>query len=146
VKFTKYLPLFKVDEKARTISGIACSDTPDRDGEVADYTASKAAFKKWSGEALRATLASGAEASYGNVRLSHSLQIAGKLSAAPIFDDEAKEISIVTQPVDEKTFQLAARGLLTSFSIGGDYAFRECAKCIITQKCARSIRELDLPQ
>jgi DNA-directed RNA polymerase beta subunit len=42
--FKKFIKLVKVDEAKHTVLGIATSEVPDQDGEIADYAASKKAF------------------------------------------------------------------------------------------------------
>jgi hypothetical protein len=129
-QFTKYFPLVKVDEVAHTITGLATAEIPDKDGEICDYEYAKAhSFPDWSNEAAQSTKAAGQDISYGNIRLQHSLEMAGKVSAPPSFDDAEKAVYLTTEPISETIWTKAKQGYLRGFSIGGGYAWRKCNDC-----------------
>ena len=129
MKFLKQFSLCKVDERTHRISGMVTAARPDHEGEVCNYGFAKQAYTTWSNDAYAATSATGADPSYGNIRLQHGLTIAGKVVTFPEFRDVDQSIWIETEPVDDKTFDLAKRGFIKSFSQGGDYAYRKCIEC-----------------
>lgn len=124
----KYFQLTKVDERTHTIDGLVTAEIPDKDGEICDYAAAKAAYIKWSGEAKASTEAAGQAVSLGNIRMMHQAQIAGKATGLE-FRDDAKEIHISTEPATDAVWQLAIGGFIRGFSQGGDYAWRHCNTC-----------------
>jgi len=119
----KFLPLLKVDESAHLAWGVACSEAPDSDGEIADYAASKAEFMRWSEDFRERTAKAGQATSLGNVRLMHSMTIAGKITRIS-FDDTAKRISVGTEPANDEIWEMLRKGLLTGYSIGGSYQWK----------------------
>ena len=128
-QFYKQFPVTGVDEASHRIDGLGTAEVVDSDNEILDYATAKPAISYWSEGAAASTRAAGQELSFGNLRLMHGLTIAGKLVTPPDFRDDKKEVWINTEPVDEKTFYLAKKGFIKSFSLGGDYARRWCNDC-----------------
>lgn len=116
-KLNLFIPLCKVDEAARTVSGILSCETVDKSGEIMDYDSGKAEFEKWSKEAHKR---SGGK-SLGNVREMHDNKACGKLTELNC-DDATKSISGTAKIVDESAWQKVLEGVYTGFSIGGEYA------------------------
>ncbi len=114
-----FLPLLKVDLDRRIVTGVATAETPDRSGEICDYSSSKPYFEKWSNEALEA---SGGK-SLGAVRAMHGRIAAGKLTGIE-FDDEGKRIVVAAKIVDDDEWRKVAEGVYTGFSQGGRYVKR----------------------
>jgi hypothetical protein len=117
--FDLFLPLAKVDLDRRLITGVATAETPDRSGEIFDYTSSKPNFEKWSAEAAAA---SGGK-SLGAVRVMHTAVAAGKLTDIA-FDDDAKRITVCAKIVDDDEWRKVQEGVYTGFSQGGRYVKR----------------------
>lgn len=123
-KLLKLFPIAKIDEATHMVYGVATSEAPDSDDEIADYPASKAAIQQWSADQLKKTLAAGQEPSMGNIRLMHQLQIGGK--AVQInYDDTAKTVSVGSVPANDDVWHLIKGGFLTMYSIGGGYAWKK---------------------
>jgi hypothetical protein len=114
-----FLPLAKVDLDRRLVTGVATAETPDRSGEIFDYSSSKPYFEKWSAEAAAA---SGGK-SFGAVRAMHTPIAAGKLTDIA-FDDNAKRITVVAKIVDDDEWRKVQEGVYTGFSQGGRYVKR----------------------
>ncbi len=109
-----FAQLFKVDEAKREVWGIATEQTPDADGEVFNYDASKPYFQAWSQNAYDT---SGGK-SRGNIREMHQLEAVGKVIDIQ-YDDASKRITIGAKIVSDSTWQKVVEGVLTGFSIGG---------------------------
>jgi hypothetical protein len=132
----KIFQFTKADEKTHTVSGVATEETPDKEGETCNYDAAKKAYKTWSSEFSKATAASGADKSLGNIRVQHTDQVGGKATHIE-YDDEAKQIYITSMPIDDAMWGQIIGGFYTGFSQGGDYAWRKC------QTCGDSVRKVD---
>ena len=114
-----FLPLAKVDLDRRLVTGVATAETPDRSGEIFDYSSSKPYFEKWSAEAA----APSGGKSFGAVRAMHTPIAAGKLTDIA-FDDNAKRITVVAKIVDDDEWRKVQEGVYTGFSQGGRYVKR----------------------
>lgn len=114
-----FVPLMKVDEEQRLVYGRATAQEIDQSGEMMDYETSKPLFKDWSDQIESATNG----LSKGNLRVMHSLQVAGKLTDIA-FDDEEKVIDVCAKVVDDAQWAMVMEGCYTGFSIGGSYAKR----------------------
>lgn len=108
--------LTKVDEAARTVTGVIANEVPDLSGEVFDYERSKPNFEKWSTEIAKATDGK----NLGNVRSMHS-NISAGITKAMSFDDLEKQISVVAEITDDNEWRKVLKGNYTGFSIGGSY-------------------------
>lgn len=126
--YEKRFRITKVDAEKREAWGIFTNELVDKSGEICDYDAAKAAFKKWSKEAKDATSKSGQSISLGNVRFQHSLTPVGKVIAIE-YRDDAREIYGGTYISDDKAWQMVKDGVLTGFSQGGSYDWRKCNVC-----------------
>ena len=114
-----FLPLAKVDVDRRLVTGVATAETPDRSGEIFDYSSSKPYFEKWSQDAAAA---SGGK-SLGAVRAMHGPIAAGKLTDIA-FDDDARRITVAAKIVDDDEWRKVQEGVYTGFSQGGRYVKR----------------------
>lgn len=108
--------LTKVNEADRTVEGIIASEAVDRSGEVFDYEKSVPHFKEWSENIAKATDGK----NLGNVRVMHGNAVAG-VTKVLNFDDEAKQITVKAEIVDENEWKKVQKGCYTGFSIGGKY-------------------------
>jgi hypothetical protein len=99
-----FVPIEKVDKEARTVSGWATTETIDKQGEIVDYGASKAAFAEWR----------------GNIREMHEPKAVGK-SLEALADDKERKVYVKAHISKgaEDTWQKCLDGTLTGFSIGG---------------------------
>src|SRR5580698_6220400 len=122
-KFSKFVRLVKIEDEGHKVYGIATSEVPDKDNEIADYEASKKAFQLWSEDFVAKTSASGQDLSLGNVRLMHGLTIAGKVTKL-ICKDMEKQIWIESTPCDDTIWNLIKGGFITGYSMGGSYAWK----------------------
>jgi phage head maturation protease len=100
-----YVPILKVDKEARTVAGYATTEAVDKQSEIVDYGASKAAFKEWAGA----------------VREMHNPIAVGK-AIEIIPDDETKSVYVKAyiSKGAEDTWTKVKEGILTGFSIGGN--------------------------
>lgn len=114
------VPLTKVDQARRLVSGRACASVPDRSGEIMDWETGKVAIQDWSNSFVQATNG----LSKGNVRVMHDpKKVAGKVVEIS-FDDDAKAVDVVCKVVDDQEWRKVEEGVYTGFSIGGGYASR----------------------
>jgi len=112
-----FVQMTKFDPFQGLITGVAAAEEIDHDGEVLDYLASKPYFQAWSASQKAA---SGGK-SAGNVRLQHDAKTCvGKLISMD-FDDANKRIRVSAKIIDPVAKTLLQEGVLTGFSIGGDY-------------------------
>ena len=103
-EFRLYIPIAKVDKEGRTVAGWATTETIDKQGEVVDYGASKAAFGEW----------------HGNIREMHEPKAVGKAIEVLPHDDERRVwVKAYISKGAEDTWQKVVDGTLTGFSIGG---------------------------
>ena len=114
-----FFQLAKVDEAKRLVYGVATAEVADKAGEILDYDSSVPYFKAWSADIAKA---SGGK-SLGNVREMHNSHAVGKLTELEC-DDAAKLIKVCAKIVEDSTWQKVLEGVLTGFSIGGDYVKR----------------------
>jgi hypothetical protein len=103
-KFLRYVPFTKVDEEQRMVFGLATDETPDQQGDVVDYEATKAAVGDWS--------------EWRNVREMHQPQAAGVAETITL-DDAAKSLDIGVKVVDDQAWEKVKAGVYKGFSIGG---------------------------
>lgn len=117
---TIYLPLVKVDEKKRLVTGVATSEMRDSDGEIIEYEASKKAFGEW----------------IGNIREMHDPTKAVGKRVEIIPDDKEKKI-YVTSYISEgapDTWAKILDGTLAGYSVGGRVILKEVDKADPTTK------------
>lgn len=120
----KFARLVKVDEQTHMAWGIATSETPDSEEEICDYEGVKADITRWSDDFFKRTTSAGQEASLGNIRVMHQLDLGGKAVKIE-FHDDAKEVWLGASPADDSVWDKLRRGILTGYSIGGKYAWRK---------------------
>jgi len=123
MQLNKFIPLVKIDEGTHTVWGLATAEIPDKTGEICDYEATKKSYQSWSREALEKTTAAGQEPSFGNVRLMHQLEVAGKVTKLE-FRDDVKQVWLASQPANDEIWKLLKGGFLTGYSQGGDYLWK----------------------
>ena len=110
-----FIPLRKVDAAQRMVYG-RIDETPDRAGEVFDYSSCKPQFQRWSAAQHQA---SGGK-SLGNIRAMHGPQAAGRLDSIT-YDDATKSIQLAAKVVDDDAWAKVQEGVYTGFSPGGRY-------------------------
>lgn len=118
-RFDLFVPITKIDLQRREVWGTGALEQADHSDEIMDYNASKPRFEKWS-EA--ASLRTGGK-SLGNVREMHQPIAAGKLIAFQPKDLD-KRFDVGVQVLDDSTWRKVEGGVLTGFSVGGDYGRR----------------------
>lgn len=100
------IPISKVDEEQRTVTGYATTEDIDSQGDIVDYKASKRAFTEW----------------IGNIREMHNPIAIGKTIDMQ-FEDDTNRVMItakLSESADgENAWQKVKEGVLTGFSIGG---------------------------
>jgi len=119
-EFRKFFQLEKYDEFQGIAIGVAAAEELDHDNEILDYEGSKPYFQAWSASQMKA---SGGK-SKGNVRLQHDDKRPVGILTAIDYDDTNKMVRVASQIVDPVAKQMLAAGVLTGFSIGGDYIKR----------------------
>jgi len=113
-----FFRLTKIDPFTGLCSGICTAEEVDRDNEILDYNKSKPYFVSWSNSVYKDSKGR----SYGNVRFMHNDQRPVGILVAPLsFDDAAKTISVTARIVEPEAKDMLAAGILTGFSIGGQY-------------------------
>ena len=126
--FVKYYPIVKVDERTHKAYGVVTNTSVDSSNERCLYDETVPYYRKWSDDALTSTTNAGQEPSYGNIRLQHSLEIAGKITRL-VFDDVNKQILAESEPVNDEIWTLLKRGFCRGYSQGGRYILRRCELC-----------------
>jgi hypothetical protein len=127
----KIRPFLKVEDTpdGRAVAtGIATSDAVDCDGESASFPETRKAYEDWSQAAYNATTSAHQEPSYGNLRIQHGLEIAGKVIKIDYRPDQ-KQIWISGEAADDHVSGLLRRGILTGASHAGRYGRRWHADC-----------------
>ena len=100
-----FIPLEKIDKGNRTVGGWATTEVVDRQNEIVDYNASKAAFTEWR----------------GNLREMHQPVAVGKaIEVVPNDDERRIYVKAFISKGAEDTWQKVLDGTLTGFSIGGN--------------------------
>lgn len=122
-KLNLFIPITKVEQHDDHVMvyGVAALEQPDRSvpQEIMDYGKSKPYFQSWSDQIFKD---SGGK-SLGNVREMHSLIAAGKLEELH-FNDGDKQIEVAAKVVDPGSCNKLNEGILTGFSVGGQYGDR----------------------
>lgn len=112
-----FLQLHKFDPFEGIATGVAACEELDHDNEILDYFGSKPYFQAWSDSQKVASKG----LSMGNVRMQHdSKRPVGRLLDIS-FDDELRQVQVVAKIEETEAKNLLATGVLTGFSIGGDY-------------------------
>lgn len=112
----RFIPITKVDIAQRLVYGVACDETPDRQGEIWDYASSKPLWEAWSKDMA----AKSDGKSLGNLRAMHTSIAAGKLTSVD-YDDATKSIAVCAKVVDDAEWEKVEQGVYTGFSTGGKY-------------------------
>jgi hypothetical protein len=119
-----FVPITKVDIERREVWGVAAEEATDKTGrEKFDFAESAPFFSEWSEDFRKRTTAAGQEPSLGNVRYMHQPDAVGKLVALEL-DQATKQVRAGARVVDEAAWEKVRAGVLTGFSIGGDYVRR----------------------
>lgn len=104
--FNLNIPISKVDEEQRIVTGIATTEALDSQGDIVDFEASKKAFSDW----------------IGNIREMHGPVAIGKAIDVE-FDDAKKQVIVsakISESADgENAWIKVKEEILTGFSIGG---------------------------
>lgn len=119
-RFEKFFILEKMDPFLGIAVGVMCAEEIDHDKEILDYFGSKPYIQAWSDSQREASKG----LSKGNVRLQHDAKRPVGLLKDLTFDDASLKVRVAAQIVDENARNLLATGVLTGFSIGGDYVKR----------------------
>jgi phage head maturation protease/cation transport regulator ChaB len=109
--FNFFLPIAKVDEKKRTVSGYASTPTRDSDGEIVTL------------EAVRNALPDYME--FGNIREMHALKAVGVAKEANL---DTKGLFLTAKIVDDSAWKKCLEGVYKGFSIGGRKLAKEGEK------------------
>jgi len=128
VKFVQFVKMEESKDGAPTVWGIATHQMPDLDNECCIYEDSKPAYEAWSAAAAKRTAGAGQAISLGNIRLQHGLAVGGKATKLE-FDDDAKQIWLGSEPIDDTIKGQLKQGFYTGYSQGGSYAYRKCSEC-----------------
>jgi hypothetical protein len=129
--FHKFLRITKLEEDAAgklQVFGVATWEKPDLDNEVCDYETAVPVYKAWASKALSRTTGAGQEPSWGNIRLQHSIAMGGKATRL-VYDDDAREIKLLSVPLNDEIADQLRQGFFTGYSQGGRYAWRACSDC-----------------
>jgi hypothetical protein len=110
-----FCQISKVDEEARTVTGVGASEALDAEGEIFDYPSSKPYIEAWSAGAFVRS----AGKSYGNIREMHQPSAVGKLAEPVTFDDGSKRVTLTSFISDDDAWKKCLDGTYTGFSICG---------------------------
>lgn len=130
-EFCKSRPIATADEMLRSVTGIACDETEDAQGEINDYESQVPYVRAWSDAALAVTTKAGIGPSRGNIRVQHDATRPGGIVKSIDYRDSDKEIWLTSQPTAD-TWPLIRDGVLTSYSIAGAYVRRWHGTCDTT--------------
>jgi hypothetical protein len=114
-----FIPITKIDKARHEVYGWAATEAPDGANEAMDYDSSKPFFERWSQSAQKRS----SGRSRGNLREMHSNSAVGKLIDLTL-DDQKKGVYVGAKVVDDASWKKVEEGVLTGFSIGGNYARR----------------------
>ena len=101
-EFKIFLPIAKINENKRTVSGYASTPTEDSDGEIVTLDAIKAALPDYM--------------QYANIREMHQLKAVGKAQEA---NTDEMGLFITAKIIDDQAWQKCLEKVYTGFSIGG---------------------------
>jgi phage head maturation protease len=124
--FQFFLPIAKIDEKKRTVSGYASTPTKDSDGEIVTL------------EAIRDALPGYME--FGNIREMHALKAVGVANEANI---DTTGLYLTAKIVDDAAWKKCQEKVYKGFSIGGRKLAKEGEK--ITKIDLSEISVVDRP-
>jgi len=131
------MPIGKVDQERRTVSGFATLDNVDKQNDIVTTEASLKAFAKFR----------------GNIREMHSPLAVGKMVSFKedrYFDPTTKKfyngvyVSAYVSKGAQDTWEKCLDGTLTGFSIGGNITKTEDVYNVELDKAVRVIKEYDL--
>jgi hypothetical protein len=105
----RFVAFSKVDPSERFVYGRATDETPDVDGDVVDYEATRRAVADW--------------AEWRNVREMHGERAVGVAEEIEL-DDTAKALAIGVRVVDDAAWAKVKAGVYKGFSIGGQVRTR----------------------
>lgn len=126
-----YAPFSKIEptsDGGREVWGFASLEVVDKTGEIADFERTVQAFDKWSTEIEKATQGK----SKGNIRYMHGSDAVGKMIDWKTGEKELEDgstakgvyIGVKVPSYETRTIGQIDDGILTGFSIGGNYADR----------------------
>lgn len=101
-QFQFFLPIAKVDQDKRTVSGYASTPTKDADGEIVTLDAVKQALPDYM--------------QWGNIREMHKLSAVGVAEEANV---DAKGLFLTAKIIDDGAWKKCLEGVYKGFSIGG---------------------------
>ncbi|WDL97807.1 DUF6582 domain-containing protein [Alicyclobacillus sp. ALC3] len=130
-KVNMYAPFSKVEatsDGGREVWGFASLEVKDKTGEIADFERTVQAFDKWSSEIEKATQGK----SKGNIRYMHGSDAVGKMLDWKPGEKKLEDgttakgvyIGVKVPSYETRTIGQIDDGILTGFSIGGNYADR----------------------
>jgi hypothetical protein len=131
------MPIGKVDQERRIVSGFATLDNIDKQGDIVDTKASLEAFKKFR----------------GNLREMHTPLAVGKVVSFKedrYFDPQSKKfyngvyVSAYVSKGAQDTWEKVLDGTLTGFSIGGNITKSDDVYNVEVDKSIRIIKEYEL--
>jgi hypothetical protein len=127
MKFTKFIPLEKIEEQSDgtlSVYGLVTAEEPDLDKEVCDYATTKPLYQEVAADRLKITSAiKGMEPSLMPLREMHQTVTQGA-GRRMDFDDDAKKIRMGFSVVDPTAVKKWKAGCFVGFSQGGDYVKR----------------------
>lgn len=100
--FNFFLPIAKVDQDKRTVSGYASTPTKDADGEIVTLDAVRNALPDYM--------------AWGNIREMHKLSAVGTAEEANV---DTKGLFLTAKIVDDSAWKKCLEGVYKGFSIGG---------------------------
>lgn len=124
--FQVFLPIAKVDEKKRTVSGYASTPTKDSDGEIVTLEAVRSALPDYM--------------TWGNIREMHALKAVGVAKEANM---DTKGLFLTAKIVDDNAWNKCLEGVYKGFSIGGRKLAKEGDK--ITEIELTEVSVVDRP-
>lgn len=117
--FQMFIPITKIDTARHQVWGWGMIEKPDHSGEVLDWATTKPHVQAWSDAVQKRSMGK----SLGNVRTDHKVSSTGRLVALELNDKE-RGAWVGAEIVDPVEWEKCEKGVLNSFSVGGQYAKR----------------------
>ena len=124
--FSVFMPIMKLDQDKRTVTGYASTPAEDSDGEIVTIDAIKGALPGYM--------------KFANIREMHQLKAIGKAAEANV---DKTGLFLTAKIVDDAAWQKCLEGVYTGFSIGGRKLAKEGKK--ITKLAMNEISVVDRP-
>lgn len=101
-----FIPITKVDEDKRLVTGLATSEALDSQGQIMDYQGTKDAYNR-------------VYKGLGSIREMHDSTKAAGVATQVLFDDVNKTVTLESHIVDDQAWAKVKHGVYKGYSVGG---------------------------